>query len=278
MIRYSEKSDIKDIIFLWNEAFGDSQEEIMFFINNKYKPENTLVFEDNGKIVSMLFLLEGEMKINNNRYPSYYLYAACTLNDCRGKGYMSQLLGFAQKTAYNRGYYFICLLPANKSLYEYYKKYGYKPLFKKKILSISSENITNKSDLSNSDCSDLFQLRENAFKNIDMFVWDAESLNFAIEHHKFYGGQAKINRKGYSLYRAEGEEIYVKEFCFTDISGDLPSNSNSAVRISINLPVDYAAESDNFEVVDSGMILAVNDDAEKLINEIKNPYLGLTLD
>lgn len=278
MIRYSEKSDIKDIIFLWNEAFGDSQEEIMFFINNKYKPENTLVFEDNSKIVSMLFLLEGEMKINNNRYPSYYLYAACTLNDCRGKGYMSQLLGFAKKTAYNRGYYFICLLPANKSLYEYYKKYGYKPLFKKKILSISSENITNKSDLSNSGCSDLFQLRENAFKNIDMFVWDGESLNFAFEHHKLYGGQAEISRKGYSLYTTKDKEINVKEFCFTDIFDNLPSESASAVRISINLPVDYAVESDNYEIIDSGMILAVNDDAEKLINEIKNPYLGLTLD
>ena len=42
IIRLSEKDDIKGIVSLWSEAFGDSEEEIMFFIDNKYIPENTV--------------------------------------------------------------------------------------------------------------------------------------------------------------------------------------------------------------------------------------------
>ncbi|MEE1012165.1 MAG: GNAT family N-acetyltransferase [Acutalibacteraceae bacterium] len=278
MIRYSNKSDLNDIIHLWNEAFGDSEEDIMFFINNKYILENTLIYEADGKIASMLFLLEGEMKINNNRYPSYYLYAACTLNEYRGKGFMSLLLDFAKKTAYNRGYYYICLLPASKSLYRYYEKYGYKPLFKKKIINISPEYAVYNSDFADTDCENLFLLRDKAFKNIDMFVWDKKSLEFAFEHHKYYGGQAKTNCKGYMLYTQNNSDVTVKEYCFADVSGDFFSEFKDMKNITINLPVEYSAECDNSEIVDSGMILAINDEAEKLTEIVKNPYLGLTLD
>lgn len=278
MIRYSDKSDLKDIISLWKEAFGDTEDEIMFFISNKYKPENTLVYEADGQIVSMLFLLEGEMKINNSRYPSYYLYAACTLNKYRGKGFMSSLLDFAEKTAYDRGYYYICLLPASKSLYTYYEKYGYKPLFKKKILKIIPENTFSNSGYINPDSENLFLLRENAFKDIDMFVWDKKSLEFAFEHHKLYGGQAVSNRKGYALYTQNNAIYNVKEYCFTEVSGNIPSRFEHTKQIIINLPSEYTVDSNNYEIVDSGMMLAVNEEAENLIKIMKNPYLGLTLD
>jgi len=170
------------------------------------------------------------------------------------------------------------LLPASKSLYGYYEKYGYKPLFKKKILNISPERIEKKSDFTITDCENLFQLRENAFKNIDMFVWDRKSLDFAFEHHKFYGGQVINSCKGYMLYTVNNAKISVKEFCFTDVSGNLPSSFKDVKQISINLPAEYEVDSEDFEIVDSGMILAINNEAEELFEILKNPYLGLTLD
>ncbi len=70
IIRLSHKNDISGIISLWSESFGDSEEEIMFFIKNKYIPENTLVAELNGEIASVLFLLDGKMCIKGVDYPS----------------------------------------------------------------------------------------------------------------------------------------------------------------------------------------------------------------
>ena len=70
MIRLADKSDIKGIISLWNEAFGDSEEDIMFFLNNRFVPENTLVYESDGVIASVLFLLEGDMRIKGRDFSS----------------------------------------------------------------------------------------------------------------------------------------------------------------------------------------------------------------
>lgn len=274
MIRYSNENDINNMTFLWNEAFGDSEEDIMFFINQKFNPQNTLVYDVDGKIASMLFLLEGNMRINNKMYPSYYLYAACTLNEYRGRGYMSLLLDFAKKTASDRGYYYICLLPASESLYGYYEKYGYKPVFKKKIFTVSSDKIIEMPLSENYDSNNLFSLRENAFKDIDMFVWDNESINFAFEHHKLYGGQALSSCKGYMLHSANGSKTIVKEYCFTEFFGSIKDTEN----VTFYLPVDYSVNSEDFEIVNSGMILPINKKSEELLKIINNPYLGLTLD
>ena len=215
MIRLSKESDRKNIIDLWHEAFGDSQAEIEFFLDNCPKAENTLVYEADGRIVSMLFLLEGEMQIKNKSYPSYYLYAACTLNEYRGRGLMAELLGFAKKTAADRDFYFICLLPADKSLYNYYEKFGYKTVFKKKILKIKRNNACADCFINTEDNIDIDDIRNKAFMPFDMFRWNNQALKFAFVHHKLYGGQSFTNCKGYTLYSVSGYKITVKEFAFT---------------------------------------------------------------
>jgi hypothetical protein len=57
MIRYSDKNDLNGIIRLWHEAFGDSENEIRFFLDSCYIPHNTVVYESDGEIASMLFQL-----------------------------------------------------------------------------------------------------------------------------------------------------------------------------------------------------------------------------
>lgn len=282
MIRYSQKSDIKDIITLWHEAFGDSESEIMFFLNDRYKPENTLVYEADGRVASVLFLLEGEMQIKGKVYPSYYLYAACTLNKYRGRGYMSYLLDFAKGTAVNRGYYFICLLPGEKSLYDYYEKFGYKAVFKKKLLTLRLNDLNSDSLITNETINNIEEVRNKAFKNYDMFKWDSSALNFAFKHNSLYGGQAITSCKDYALYNTFGRKIHVKEITFTGdfeaVCLHILSHSDRSDELIVHLPAEYETSIGKYEIIDSGMILAVNNDAEKIMNKISNAYLGLTLD
>lgn len=100
-----------DIVKLWNEAFGDSREDIEFFIDN-VKDAKCLGYYDNNCLKSMLYIVDCSF--------GKYIYAACTLKKYNGKGYMSKLLDYC-KNKYDK----ICLIPANEGLIEFYKKRGF---------------------------------------------------------------------------------------------------------------------------------------------------------
>lgn len=113
MIRYTDNS--ADIIKCWEEAFGDSYDEILFFINNA-QSSKCLAYYDGEEIASMLFLVDCKVKLLDSKY----IYAACTLKKYRQCGYMSRLLKYAQEN-YNS----ICLIPAEEWLIDYYFKRGF---------------------------------------------------------------------------------------------------------------------------------------------------------
>lgn len=106
-----------EIIELWQDAFGDSQEDVIFFLENA-KNISCLYLSD-AKLCSMLFLVD--CRVNHNDYK--YIYAACTSKECRNNGYMSSLLAYAQEH-YNK----LVLIPADDSLVNYYsdRKFNHK--------------------------------------------------------------------------------------------------------------------------------------------------------
>lgn len=108
MIKYTNNKN--DIIKCWKEAFGDSDEDILFFIDNA-KDAKCLAFYENDKITSMLYLVDSSL--------GKYIYAACTLKKYQGKGYMSQLLEYCK---YN--FKKVSLIPANVGLIKYYEDRG----------------------------------------------------------------------------------------------------------------------------------------------------------
>lgn len=282
IIRLSEKKDISGIVALWNEAFGDSEKEIMFFINEKYVPENTLIIEENGEIASMLFLLDGKMCIKGVDYPSYYLYAACTLKKYRGRGFMALLLEEAKNISASRKVDFICLMPGEKSLFDFYEKFGYRTVFSKKVLLTDVDMDAEYVDLI-PECIDNYEkIRNEAFSGFDYFKWDGQSIDFAFAHNKMYSGKQFCNCNGYCLYSANDSVLSVKEIAFTDL--DLLGLLNNIAafekckKIIINLPSEYPTEIGEFEKVPSAMMLGINEHSKIICDALKNAYLGLTLD
>lgn len=282
IFRLSNRNDIPGIIKLWNEAFGDSEKEIRFFLDNKYIPENTLIIEENGETASLLFLLDGNMKINGSIYPSYYLYAACTDNRFRGRGFMAYLLKKANETANSRNKDFICLMPGEKSLFDFYEKHGYKTVFNKKVLTIIRKNCNINSLSDNSDNICFEELRNNAFSRFDYFEWDNSSIEFASAHNKMYHGATLSMCNGYVLYSVNNDVCTVKEFAFTEEDFDyglqILLNSVNCEIIKINLPSQYKTEIGETEICPSAMIYPLNPTAENVADSLKNAYLGLTLD
>lgn len=284
MIRLSRKDDLNDIIVLWNEAFGDSEDDIKFFLDSRYIPENAVVCETDGRIVSVLFLLDGMMHINGKDYSSYYLYAACTSKDFRGKGIMSDMLGFAKSLSISRNKQFIILKPGEESLYGYYEKFGYKSVFTKKTIKINDNfNAVEEIKSENNFLSDILISRDNLLNKTDYFRWDSDAIEFAISHHKHFGGECFLSKNGYIFYYVDNNILFIKENTLSDKSEFLKilsylKNQYKTNSVIADLPFNYEIPCDKSEISDSGMILPLNKDAENLISGLKNAYLNLALD
>lgn len=273
MLRFSVNEDKEKLIDLWCNVFGDEREAVNLFFDYHYKPENTLVFDDNGKIASMLYLLEGSFVISDTQHPSYYLYAAATGVNYRGRGIMGEMLRFARETAANRGKDYICLLPAEKSLYDYYCKHGYKTVFRKKTVRIKNE-LKNKIYSESNNIINLEKSRKDFFSFCDRFEWDNNAIEYAVKQNDFYGGECFVNCNGYCLYNANGNKTVVKESTLQNIS----SVCFDTEITELVVPVDYSVECFESEISDNGMALPLNKNAAVKIENLNNAYLGLTLD
>lgn len=265
MIRLSTEKDIDGIIAVWHEAFGDSEEDIRFFLDRKYIPENTVIYEDNGNVESVLFLLEGNMSINGKGYPSYYLYAACTSKKSRGKGIMGKMLEYSKNLAKGRGIEFICLRPGEKSLFDYYEKHGYKTVFYSKKLTVTPENKRSGTS--------------SQAKPYDYFKWDDEAVRFAVDHNKHFGGDDISDYNGNLLYTTFDDYVYVKDYAFTSNKilyySTMLMSSNSLYKVVFNLPCVFPTDIGEYVVEPDGMAISCGDID---VNSIINGFLGLTLE
>lgn len=282
MVRLSDINDLKGIIAVWKEAFGDSEEDILFFLDNSYVADNTVVYDYNGEVASVLFLLDGDMHINGTDYSSYYLYAACTLKKYRGRGIMSEMLEFSKDISAERNKLFIALKPAEDSLYNYYGRFGYRSVFTMKNMISDIDNFSENNDITNNDNYDYSELRNNFLKNYDYFKWNGSSVDFAINHHKYYGGNIVSDNNGYLLYSINDGFIDIKENTFSyDIFYKLTmeiADRNKIKKIKANLPFGFQTAHGKSEIRKSGMLLPVSPEADKLIESVNNAYLSLTLD
>ncbi len=126
MIRRAHESDRETMTALWQESFSDEKRTVdAFFDSPVYGDILPLVYCEEEKVVSQLFLIEGEVRAQADIYPSYYLYAACTSPLYRGRGIMGALIEAAAETARANEKDFIFLKPGSPELYGFYSKHGF---------------------------------------------------------------------------------------------------------------------------------------------------------
>lgn len=113
MIKFVDNQN--DIIRLWNEAFGDSSEEIFFFIDN-IEHGQCIGYYEGSALLSMLYVVDST--VNGKAYK--YIYAACTAKSARRRGCMKILLDYCISN-YDR----VLLIPADENLVLYYSKRGF---------------------------------------------------------------------------------------------------------------------------------------------------------
>ena len=202
MVKFENEKLQKQAVSLWQEAFGDSEEYISFFLGT-HKGCTFVPLTENGELVSGLYLIDGRL----NGVDGFYLFAAATFEAHRSKGCMARLLGLAAEKAKEKSKSFIALVPAEQSLFDYYSRFGYKTAFyaKKQPKNLPVPQTENR------------------------FVWCREHIEYILAEHEKYG--TEISEKDGGIYSVFGGE-YIKVTC----------EKQEKYRYGMLLPLDEKAE------------------------------------
>ncbi len=111
----------KQLIALWQEAFGDSEEFIDGFFCTAFSPARCRCMVMGKKVVAALYWMD--VRMGEQRYA--YIYAVAVAKERRGKGLARQLMEDAQAQLFLRGYDGVLLVPQTEELRSMYKKLGY---------------------------------------------------------------------------------------------------------------------------------------------------------
>ena len=202
LVKFENEELKKQAVSLWHEAFGDGEEYINFFLDT-HKGCTFVPLTDNGELVSALYLIDGVL----DDIDGFYLFAAATFKAHRSKGYMARLLQLAEETAKQKNKSFIALVPAEKSLFDYYSRFGYKTAFyaKKQPKNLPVPKAENR------------------------FVWCREHTDYIFAEHEKYGTDIlEFEGEIYSVFDGE----YIK----------VPCERNEEYRYGMLLPLDEKAE------------------------------------
>ncbi len=121
MITLASGNDKTQLEKMWQGVFLEEKAVTDTFFESIYDKAVTPIIKIDNEIVSSLFMLP--CKIGD--YEGKCVYCAMTAYAHRGKGYMKKLLDFSYDYCTQNGFDFLFLVPAEKSLFDYYKKCGF---------------------------------------------------------------------------------------------------------------------------------------------------------
>lgn len=206
MIRAYEVRDYDAVVALWQEAFGDTKEDIASCMRH-FAPYLS-IYTDNGDVLGMFMRLP--LYANGKR--GDYIYAVATAKKAQGCGIATKLLEEAKTAVDNGKTDFLALVPAKPSLFDFYQKRGFtkgSPVSKfsytrrdSRKTSIAVKHIT---------AQELHTRRNAFFKNLA--AWDVQMLS-AID--EIYGGCFyELENIGFCLAYPMHDKVIVSELCLS---------------------------------------------------------------
>lgn len=250
---------------LWKTCFNDSDEFIRFFFEQIYRKENAVCIEEGGKVVSVMQILPYEMTWCNTIIPVSYVYAACTDPEMRNRGLMGRLIEKAHAQMLKRGDCMSILIPANRSLFEYYRKQGYTEVFDhsqspfliKEIATVKA-NILQKDD-----SGKWFHFFDQGLRKRPMCVLHNQAdFNRLLEEFPLGGGQvigvADDNGKpsGIAFIANNNNRVIVKELIATNTNVELALLNYAALLYNTdNLYYTKPSQQPNAKRYGMGIIL-----------------------
>lgn len=180
------KRDEKDIVQLWQESFGEKEEDALFYLDGRMTDENMLVIREDGKVVSMASFLPVNYMLAGEYIPARYVYAVATLPQYRGKGFAAEIITTAQKM-YQQP---LLLVPAEESLKNYYEKLGFQMAFSTENKEETQGEVEECAvTFSSVTPAEYAKIRDAHFKCDGYVSWDEDAVAYAMAFAGQYGGE-----------------------------------------------------------------------------------------
>ena len=196
-------NELKSIwLEVFDEADSDKYADMFLLHHSDY---SGLAYREEGKIVSMLFLIPCFWDGN----AGYYVYACATLPQFRGKGYMKTLLDAAFEKAQNEKAFGLVLIPANPPLFDFYEKCGFQPFSQiAEYTFVETEVVGNGFDcVESSDFATITDMRNR-------FYEQHFAVQFGLSHIQHVQNRM-VNEQGATLvFEHDGKSGYA--FCVYD--------------------------------------------------------------
>lgn len=257
MIRFADGSDFDALKEIWHICFGDGYEYIDKFFNERL--ESVLLCETEGKIVSALHLLECECVISERSYSALYIYAAATLPEHRGRGYMGEIINYAKRSLPCD---FLLLAPAEETLFDYYKRFGFERAFKNEFLLVPNAEYRASAEPKKAGADEIFNLRCEYLDGYNYIKWSKRAIEYALSDCTLALTLGKAYIIGYEtddyieIIEAVGEKRSLCELLNTQAA------KGKRCKVRLPCPSDLFPDGD-FYTADTAMLLPLNDKAKK---------------
>ena len=120
IIRKPAKEDLPALSALWQEAFGDTPEDVENFYSTAFSFDRCLMAEEQKPVGGIYWI---DARISGQKVA--YLYAFAVAEECRGQGIGKTLLEKALETLKGEGCAAAILVPGEETLCAYYEKAGF---------------------------------------------------------------------------------------------------------------------------------------------------------
>ena len=143
-IRLADHTDITRQKDLWQLCFGDPPEFIDLYYRERFDPQQTLLLFKDGQLSSMLTMLPAYLHFASGPpASSMIIYAVATHPHFRNQGLAGRLIDAASQLIVAGGFLYSIIVPAQKTLFDFYRRLGYHESFVVSELSIKKDSIKN---------------------------------------------------------------------------------------------------------------------------------------
>lgn len=228
--------DVIKLKNLYRDAFpNDTENYINYFFSKKVKSDKTFVLEDNGEVLSALYLVDKQVLFNGKNISVPYIVAAGTKSEYRGKKLLEKVMDGALNFLNKTRCPFVALFPFK---HDYYRKYGF--IVSDYSYKLKCDGKGNKLQFVKSNDVKLFLTMYNDyFKNVNCIYRDELIFKQRLEELEAEGGSSYLMlkdgvAKGYVFVSDEIDELVY----FDDIADlekeEFLNNKNSDIFIDLN--------------------------------------------
>lgn len=229
--------DLPALSDLWQQCFQETEEDALFFLQNPFRPGETLLLRHEGRPVSMMTLIPARLR----NMEGAYIYAVATHPEYQGRGLMRLLHDEALRFLKTQGARFTCLVPASASLFGLYGKLGYVSRFYRRRQEYSRFSPCPVLEFHTPSVAELASLRADYLSRLP-YGLQLLCPDYLYQELIHYGGGAVSfqtgGTTGYAAYTRNGPVLYVREcsVSFTQPLGSSLLYYTGCSRIVLDLP------------------------------------------